>query len=405
MHKNTLCADEGSAGHWIQACPTNNDPKFDGRYRVKRSTGIPRSLQKQVEKPETTALDGSDDDPKLSGVMVNADGDFVIAQPDKASWELYQEKIKASAASAAENSASEGDRELHMRGLKCPIDKRLFLEPTKTPCCGRTYCNDCITNALIESDFICPNCSTEGVLLDNLSPDADAVAKIKGFEAEKTEKNDTTAKTVENSQEISHNLTSTEAVTQRASPKVSKKRSVEEREDTDEKLDVDVSPVMKRQKSTGPEYQTSDISAFSNNAQPLPYGQSPSFTLSPSHVMFSGPAFDAANNDTIGFFGGLPTQVISPVYGSVDEAWSQIPAMNFPIPGMLPNMFNSQIVNDGYLGFGGTTTPDVFSNQQKTAYAVPSVKEEENAYLRQPVNPYRHQGRQKRIRPSDYREL
>jgi len=31
--------------------------------------------------------------------------------------------------------------------------------------------------------------------------------------------------------------------------------------------------------------------------------------------------------------------------------------------------------------------------------------EEDNAYFRKPVNPHRHQGRQRRARPSDYREL
>jgi protein MPE1 len=133
------------------------------------------------------AVDGSTEDLKNSGVMVNADGDFVVANPDKASWELYQEKLKASAAAAAEAAAAEGSKELRARGLECPIDKRMFLEPTKTPCCQQTYCNECITNALIESDFVCPGCSTEGVLLDNLTADDEAVSKIKTYEADKAE--------------------------------------------------------------------------------------------------------------------------------------------------------------------------------------------------------------------------
>lgn len=174
-------------GHWIQACPTNNDPKFDGKYRVKRSTGIPRSLQTKVEKPDSLAPDGSNDDSRNTGVMVNADGDFVVARPDKAAWELYQEKAKASAAAAAEAAAAEESKVLQARGLECPIDKRMFLEPTQTPCCHRTYCNDCISNALIESDFVCPGCSTEGVLLDNLTPDDETASKIKAYEAEKAE--------------------------------------------------------------------------------------------------------------------------------------------------------------------------------------------------------------------------
>ena len=46
-----------------------------------------------------------------------------------------------------------------------------------------------------------------------------------------------------------------------------------------------------------------------------------------------------------------------------------------------------------------------FPNQQKTVFAAPLLNEEDNAYFRKPVNPHRHQGRQRRARPSDYREL
>jgi protein MPE1 len=46
-----------------------------------------------------------------------------------------------------------------------------------------------------------------------------------------------------------------------------------------------------------------------------------------------------------------------------------------------------------------------FPNQQKTVFAEPLPNEEDNAYFRKPVNPHRHQGRQRRARPQDYREL
>ncbi|KAI9641795.1 Protein mpe1 [Ciborinia camelliae] len=46
-----------------------------------------------------------------------------------------------------------------------------------------------------------------------------------------------------------------------------------------------------------------------------------------------------------------------------------------------------------------------FPNQQKTVFAEPIANEEDNAYFRKPVNPHRHVGRQRRARPSDYREL
>ncbi|KZF20107.1 DWNN-domain-containing protein, partial [Xylona heveae TC161] len=175
-----ICYRCGEKGHWIQACPTNNDPNFDGRPRVKRTTGIPRSFLKTIEKPAALGGDGLTEDARqVSGVMVNAEGEFVIAEPDKASWEQYQAKAKVSA--AAQEAAATGSKEVRERGLECPIDKRMFVEPTKSPCCGRTYCAECISNALIESDFVCPGCSSEGVLIDNLEPDAEAAQKIKEF--------------------------------------------------------------------------------------------------------------------------------------------------------------------------------------------------------------------------------
>lgn len=127
---------------------------------------------------QQTGADGEEVKPP-AGVMVNADGEFVIAEPDKASWEQYQAKTKSSA--AAQKAASAGDKELEEQGLLCTIDKRMFIEPMKTPCCEKTYCNDCITNALIESDFVCPGCQTEGVLIDDLKPDDETSTKIQDY--------------------------------------------------------------------------------------------------------------------------------------------------------------------------------------------------------------------------------
>ena len=165
-------------------CPTNDDPEYDNRRRVKRTTGIPRSFLTTVDKSVALAQSGDDDESKRPpGIMVNADGDFVIARPDKASWEKYQAKAKSSAAAAKGEAA--GEKELRERGLECPADKRMFIEPMKTPCCGKTYCNDCITNALIESDFVCPACKAEGVLIDDLKPDDEVTEKIKEYLEEK----------------------------------------------------------------------------------------------------------------------------------------------------------------------------------------------------------------------------
>lgn len=178
-----ICYRCGEKGHWIQLCPTNDNPEYDNRPRVKRTTGIPKSFLKTVDKATALGQNADGDDSKPAGIMVDENGDFVIAEPDKASWEQFQAKAKSNV--AAQKAAPEGDKEVQERGLECPIDKKMFIDPMKTPCCAKTYCNDCITNALIESDFVCPSCKAEAVLIDDLKTDEEAVERMKAYLAEK----------------------------------------------------------------------------------------------------------------------------------------------------------------------------------------------------------------------------
>lgn len=466
-----LCYRCREKGHWIQACPTNNDPNFDGKYRVKRSTGIPRSLQTKVDKAAAMAMDGSAEDMKSSGVMVNADGDFVIAQPDKAAWELYQEKVKASAAAAAEAAAAEGSKELQARGLECPIDKRMFLEPTKTPCCNRTYCNDCITNALIESDFICPGCSTEGVLLDNLTVDEEAVAKIKAFEAEKAkekqdkekqdEAKETAAETKDGSAESEETsikpataaptstttvAVSSPSIQSTTSTSQTKKRSAEDEPEVENAERPDSSASFKKQKADdqqedGPQ-QTQPTTTYDNNnmSNMMPFPMNP-------QMPFTGPAFPPSQGvasmpfaDPSFMAGGM--NMMNPMMMPMNNAfqnqgfnnWNQMAGGNNFFPGngmygdgsmMMPgnnnnygqfNNFNNQMPMGQFMpqqqsGYQqqqqqqGMGMMNSFANQQRNNYKSANARDDDSPYFRQPVNPHRHQARQRRIRPSDYREL
>ena len=89
-----ICYRCGEKAHWIQLCPTNDNPEYDNRPRVKRTTGIPKSFLKTVDKATALGQNADGDDAKTpSGVMVNADGEFVIAEPDKASWAQFKKDL------------------------------------------------------------------------------------------------------------------------------------------------------------------------------------------------------------------------------------------------------------------------------------------------------------------------
>ena len=68
------CHRCGRKGHWIQECPTNEMPDWDGKPKLKRTTGIPRSMLKTVDDPTP--------EQRAAGMMITSDGNIVIAQAD-----------------------------------------------------------------------------------------------------------------------------------------------------------------------------------------------------------------------------------------------------------------------------------------------------------------------------------
>ena len=62
--------------------------------------------------------------------------------------------------------------------MSCPIDNKLFRDAVKTPCCGTSYCEECIQTHLLERDFICPNCGKKIPSLDKLLVDKPARTRV-----------------------------------------------------------------------------------------------------------------------------------------------------------------------------------------------------------------------------------
>lgn len=429
-----ICYRCGEKGHWIQVCPTNDDPAYENRPRVKRTTGIPRSFLKTIERPSAAVNDGTMDDTKqLAGVMVNAEGEWVIAEPDKAAWDQYQAKAKSSA--AAQEAAKQGSKELQDRGLECSIDKHLFIDPTKTPCCHTTYCHDCINNALLESDLRCPKCSEE-VLIENLEPDKEMIAKIRSYEEEKA------STQVKRERSMSPSGAGQRKGTNSPSPNdliISpqkdsmtgsnpRKRSAESELVNDHKatgptehaeqqvrLDHIKSESQNPRQFTASNMPANQQTPFSsgsylmpqgmnamampsmNNFMPMAMSMAPSMGMNPAfqNPMMMPNAF--MGNEWVNMWsGGFPSQPLNNQGGGPqDYNLMHTHGMN----GM--NMSGMGVNGRGIHGQGRGP----FANQQRTTFSSPSTNDEDSAYFRKPVNPHRHQARRNVQRPTDYHEI
>ncbi|KAI1332682.1 DWNN domain-containing protein [Xylariaceae sp. FL0255] len=444
-----ICYRCGQKGHWIQLCPTNDNPEYDNRPRVKRTTGIPRSFLKTVDKSafQQTNADGEEVKPP-PGLMVNADGDFVIAEPDKAGWAQFQAKTKAAA--AAQKAATEEDKELEEKGLLCSIDSRMFIEPMKTPCCEKTYCNDCITNALIESDFVCPGCDSQGVLIDNLQPDKEVSQKIrdflKGKESAKLKERSASPQAIkarsqspaeqkESAESIATKIESPSATvseTTKSSPQVpnaakSLSPSVTKASPT---------PTPTPAASSNPAVKAEETNTKKRPAEELM--ENPKIPRGPKAMQRAQEVKETSNmagnmNGMAGMMPNMPNMPNMMPFPMNMNGFNQPNMMNMGMMGMNPmmnpmmamnngfnpammnNMFSGNlgmngngmgnmggmVTNGGMNGFNGNNN---YQGQQfRNNFTNPN--NEDDAYFRKPVNPGRHQNRQRRVRPSDYREL
>lgn len=440
-----ICYRCGEKGHWIQVCPTNDDPTYENRPRVKRTTGIPRSFLKTIEKPTALANDGTVDDTKQpAGIMVNAEGEWVIAEPDKAAWDQYQAKAKSSA--AAQEAAKQGSRELQDRGLECSIDKHLFIDPTKTPCCRTTFCKECITNALLENDLCCPECFSPNIIIENLESDEGMNAEIRSYEEEKAvvqskkEKPESPTGAGQRKATNSPSKSGQAIMPPQKDSKTSgnpRKRSaqselVNERKATGttelagQRIHVDgTSSESQKQNSVAAlNMNASQQSLYSDSNHMMPQGMNamafPNMnSLMPmcmTPAIGMNPAFQNPIMMPNGFIGndwnnmgggGFPQQPINMQGGGFQNGMMPNGSFNQHNNFMSLNGMNGVNANGTSMSGRGTNSQGSrsFANQQRNTFSAPSTNDEDSAYFRKPVNPHRHQGRRNVQRPTDYREI
>lgn len=403
-----ICHRCGQPGHWIRACPTNNDPNFEGRPRFKRTTGIPRSRQKIIEKPTELDENGNPDLSKLpKGAMCNAEGQWVVAEDDHATWEKIQDKQNAAAAKAKEAEVDEA--EIRERGLECSLHKGIIVQPVKTPCCGTTYCSTCIEDELANSDDLtCPKCGKQA-LIDDLVPDEEMTTRIAAYQDEKKlghkakgEEQTTSPKATGSAKGESPPAVGPEVkvngTTSPASTPNSKKRSAQEELPNDRKPSQ---PALSHTRTS------------SKQGTPIPTQPSSSTTALPKAP--TAPAADIAgfqkqmqamSASIAGAQNGMPSMMdptmMNPMMNGYHPAMMGMNPMMGAGPMMNPQNFNNM---QSMTRMGGWNGQQMMGQNGWQGGNLGGGGQNNGPYMQQPVNPNNNRGRYGRPRSADYRQL
>ncbi|KAI7703709.1 DWNN-domain-containing protein [Hortaea werneckii] len=421
-----ICHRCGEKGHWIQACPTNADPNFDGRPKFRRTTGIPKSFLKVIEKTERDENGKVDMSKMPAGVMYNAAGEWVVSMPDTKTWEKIQEQNAASKEKAKE--ASDEGEELKKVGLACTIDGRGFVDPVKTPCCRRTYCRECIENTVLDNDLQCPNCG-EQVLLDNLEADEEALKKLKEFEEERKARKET-KKEASKSPEAGSPGKAKDSTPKPEDAKSPSATVADKGQETkvDGTTSAHSTPNSKKRAATE-ELENNRKPANpapANNATkqgtptPIPTGpkaqqqqqqqqQMPNMMKPANNMQDFAQQMNAMASNVPGMQGGMPgmaNPMMNPMMMGMNPMMMGMPGFN-PMMGM--NGMGGGMNGMGMGGMGGMGNGGWQGPQQGgwgNGGGGFGGGQDGGAYFRQPVNPHRQQGRGRgRQRSVDYKQM
>ncbi|KAF5302547.1 hypothetical protein FQR65_LT00919 [Abscondita terminalis] len=130
---NYRCFKCHQGGHWIKDCPLSQGTES---IEIKKSTGIPRSFMVPVEGPQ------------VPGAMMTPNGSFAVPVLDH----------KAKTPEIPED-------------LLCSLCSDLLTDAVMIPCCGDSYCDECIRSCLLESEeHECPACHERDISPGTLIP-------------------------------------------------------------------------------------------------------------------------------------------------------------------------------------------------------------------------------------------
>uniref|UniRef100_A0A673ZX94 E3 ubiquitin-protein ligase RBBP6-like n=1 Tax=Salmo trutta TaxID=8032 RepID=A0A673ZX94_SALTR len=147
------CYRCGKNGHYIKHCPMQMDKSVEAPKPVRTSKGIPQSFMVKAE-------------PGTKGAMLTSTGEYAIPAIDAEAYALGKKERPPFV--PREASSSEDEADPIPDELLCPVCNDLMSDAVVIPCCGNSYCDDCIRTSLLDSEeHTCFTCKQSDV-----SPDA-----------------------------------------------------------------------------------------------------------------------------------------------------------------------------------------------------------------------------------------
>ncbi|KAK3583584.1 hypothetical protein CHS0354_039402 [Potamilus streckersoni] len=149
-----VCFKCGQIGqHHIYLCPFRGDTTTQDN-RMKRSTGIPQSFMIKV------------DDPNMPGAYKTNTG-YAVPAIDAVA---YAQGKKERPPFLPNETREEQEPAMPLpKDYMCLLCSNIMTDAVVIPCCGNNYCDECIRNALLETEeHICPTCGESEISPDRL---------------------------------------------------------------------------------------------------------------------------------------------------------------------------------------------------------------------------------------------
>uniref|UniRef100_A0A1A7W9D9 Retinoblastoma binding protein 6 n=1 Tax=Iconisemion striatum TaxID=60296 RepID=A0A1A7W9D9_9TELE len=138
LPENYTCYRCRNTGHHIRNCPLSGDKNFQGPPRIRKSTGIPNSLLVEVK------------DPSIKGVMLTNCGRYAIPAIDAEAYAVGKKEKPPFI--PLEQPKCESKEDPIPAEFQCLMCHDLLGDAVVIPCCGSSYCDDCIRSTLLDSE-------------------------------------------------------------------------------------------------------------------------------------------------------------------------------------------------------------------------------------------------------------